>query len=91
MPGILVDGDNHFIVEGPEPPLAIARELARHWSVIRIGGETPAHLAAWRILNRAFREELTWAIAVRGAGEPSPAVRILLEELAARGVELREA
>lgn len=91
MPGILVDGGNHFIVDGPEPSIEIARELARHWAVIRIGGDTPAHLAAWRILNRAFREELTWAVAIAGEGDPSPAVQVLLAELAARGIPLRKA
>ncbi len=32
MPGILVTGDNHFIVRGPKPDPATALSLARHWS-----------------------------------------------------------
>ena len=30
--GILVCGDNHFIVRGPRPSHATALDLARHWS-----------------------------------------------------------
>jgi hypothetical protein len=36
MLGILVIGNNHFIVQGPLPDRDTARELARHWSVIQI-------------------------------------------------------
>jgi hypothetical protein len=88
MVGILVHGDNHFIVRGPKPDRETARELARHWSVIRIGAQTPAALSQWRISTKEFREDLEWAIAVAGEGEPSPAVAQLLAELEARGVQL---
>ncbi len=44
MVGILVHGDNHFIVSGPRPSLKVARELAEHWSIIQIGGTTPPAL-----------------------------------------------
>ena len=91
MPGLLVAGDNHFIVEGPEPTPEMARALVRHWSLIRIGAATPAELAAWSILRRAFREELTWAIVVAEDRACSPAVAELLAELTARGVPIREA
>jgi hypothetical protein len=88
--GILVHGDNHFIVRGPEPDRATALELARHWSVIQIGGSTPAHLEAWRISTREFRENLQWAVVVPGEAEHSSAVVQLLDELRARGITIRE-
>ena len=88
MVGILVHGDNHFIVRGPRPDRATALELVRHWSVIQIDAKAPAHLEAWRISTREFREDLEWAIVVFGAGEASAAVAQLLEELRARGVEI---
>jgi hypothetical protein len=87
MLGILVHGDNHFIVRGPRPSREMALALARHWSVIRIGSSTPPELAGWRISTREFREDLEWAIVVPGGdGETSPAVVQLLNELRARGV-----
>lgn len=88
MTGILVVGDNHFIVEGPKPDRETALELARHWSLITIGSVTPVHLTRWRIINRAFRENLEWAIRVAGDGGPSPAVAQLLAELEARGIRV---
>ncbi len=89
MLGILVHGDNHFIVRGPEPDDTTARALVRHWSLIRIGSTTPPELAAWRISAKEFREDLRWAVVV-GAREASAAVRRLLDELRARGVAIRE-
>jgi hypothetical protein len=89
--GILVVGDNHFIVRGPRPSHATALDLARHWSVIRIGARTPDSLAAWTISTREFRENLEWAIMIAGEGDPSPAVSQLLDELRGRGVEIETA
>jgi len=88
MLGILVHGDNHFIVRGPAPDCATAIALARHWSLIKIGIQTPAALSGWRISTKEFREELQWAVMVPGDGQTSPAVRQLLDELAARGIEI---
>ncbi len=88
MLGILVHGDNHFIVRGPAPDRATATALARHWSLIQIGTETPAALSPWRISNKEFREELQWSVIVPGEGQTSPAVRQLLDELAARGISI---
>jgi hypothetical protein len=88
MVGILVHGDNHFIVRGPRPDRATALGLVRHWSVIRIGAPTPPELAAWRISTREFRENLEWAIAVPAESTISPAVTQLLDELHARGVPI---
>ena len=86
MVGILVHGDNHFIVRGPLPDHDTALALVRHWSVINIGTATPAALDQWQIVMREFRENLEWAVVVPGDSEMSPAVRTLLDELAARGI-----
>jgi hypothetical protein len=90
MVGIIVHGDNHFIVRGPRPDRAMAVALVRHWSLIEIGKQTPETLSAWRISTKEFREDLEWAVAVRGEGEMSTAVRELLEELRGRGVVVEE-
>jgi hypothetical protein len=89
MIGILVCGDNHFIVSGPLPDPAIAQALARYWSLIQIGQTTPASLQGWSIVTRAFREDLSWAVVVPGDGEITPAVAELLKELSARGIAIR--
>jgi hypothetical protein len=90
MIGILVTGDNHFIVSGPPPDRATALALAHHWSIIQIGQETPPSLRSWSIVTRAFRENLEWAVVVPGEGEVTPAVARLLQELSARGIVIRE-
>ncbi len=90
MIGILVCGDNHFIVSGPLPDRATALALARHWSIIQIGQSTPDSLRNWSIVTRAFREDLEWAVVVPGDGEITPAVAQLLKELSARGIAIRE-
>jgi hypothetical protein len=89
MLGILVHGDNHFIVRGPLPGAETARALARYWSVIQIGNPaTPPTLNQWRISSHEFRENLEWAVIVPGDGEISPAVAVLLDELSARGIAI---
>ncbi len=91
MLGILVFGDNHLIVEGPRPEEAQARALKRLWSVIEIGRMTPEELKAWRVVTKAYRENLEWAWVVPGDGEQTTAVRVLLEEMRERGVVVEEA
>jgi hypothetical protein len=86
MVGILVHGDNHFIVRGPLPDRDLALALVRNWSLIQIGATTPPSLDQWKIVNREFRENLEWAVVVPGSGEISSAVTTLLEELRARGI-----
>lgn len=88
--GILVSGDNHFIVRGPLPDRESALALARHWSVIQIGRTTPPGLAGWRISTKEFREDLQWAAIVPGTGETSAAVAQLLGEMAARGIAIQD-
>ena len=89
MLGILVNGDNHFIVRGPLPGRNTALALVKHWSLIRIGTLTPPHLVQWQIVSRAFRENLEWAVIVPGDSEIGPAVATLLEEMSARGIAIQ--
>ena len=91
MVGILVHGDNHFIVRGPLPCRETALALVRHWSVIRIGAATPPELRAWRISTKEFREDLEWAIVAPGDSAHSDAVAQLLGELRSRGVVIHDA
>jgi len=91
MVGILVSGDNHFIVRGPLPDRETALALVGQWSVIQIGATTPPNLSAWRIVTREFRENLEWAVVVGGDGEMSVSVRTLLDELSARGIQIHDA
>jgi hypothetical protein len=88
--GILVHGDNHFIVRGPLPDRATALALVRHWSSIQIGATTPPALHQWSISTREFRENLEWAVSVPGEGVISPAVGQLLAELTARGITIHD-
>jgi hypothetical protein len=88
MVGILVHGDNHFVVRGPLPDREVALALVRHWSLIQIGATTPLLLDQWQIISREFRENLEWAIVVPGDAEISPAVTSLLDELSARGITI---
>jgi len=88
MTGILVHGDNHFIVRGPRPDRAAALGLARHWSIIRIGAATPPGLRAWSIVTKEFRENLQWAVIAPGDDDINPEVARLLAEMRARGVTI---
>jgi hypothetical protein len=88
MVGILVLGNNHFIVRGPFPDRETAMALARHWSFIQIGQTTPIALQPWSISTREVREDLEWAVVIPGDGEVTSAVAQLLEELSARGVAI---
>jgi hypothetical protein len=88
MVGILVHGDNHFIVRGPKPDRETALALVRQWTLIQISETPPGHLAAWQITTREFRENLEWAVVMSDIHDVSPAVTELLDELAARGIQI---
>lgn len=90
MLGILVHGNNHFIVRGPLPGRAAALALARHWSLIQIDRKTPPELEQWCISVKEHRENLAWAVIVPGSGDISPAVSQLLRELSARGILIHD-
>jgi len=87
MQGILVHGSNHFIVRGPLPDRKAARRLARLWEIPELGKPAivPPRLP-WQMVNKAFREDLTWAVVLEGDETASPAVARLLAEMEARGV-----
>jgi hypothetical protein len=86
MVGVLVHGDNHFIVRGPLPDREVAVALVRHWSIINIGATTPPGLHGWRIVSQEFRENLEWAVVLPGDREVSAAVMELLREISDRGI-----
>jgi len=90
MPGILVHGDNHFIVRGPLPDRAQALALVRQWSVIQVGQTTPSSLARWSISSQEFRQNLEWAVIVPGEGQRNREVSQLLGELSARGIAIHD-
>jgi len=90
MVGILVCGDNHFILSGPRPDEENAVAMARHWSIVQIGGENPAKFRQWEIRTKEFRENLEWGVIVPGEKETSAAVLKLLAEISARGIEIRK-
>jgi hypothetical protein len=89
MVGILVHGNNHFILSGPPPDVAAALELVRHWSIIQIGDKKSSRFGLWQIKSKEFRENLEWAVVVPGEAEISPGVAQLLGELSARGMIIR--
>jgi hypothetical protein len=89
MVGILVHGNNHFILSGPSPDETTALALARHWSIIQIGEANSSSFDQWEIESKEFRENLEWAVVVPGDREVSTGVAQLLGELSARGVTIR--
>jgi hypothetical protein len=62
MVGILVHGNNHFILSGPAPDEATALALARHWSIIQIGQAKSSFFGQWQIRSKESRENLEWAV-----------------------------
>ena len=54
MLGILVHGNNHFILSGPMPDEAVALALARHWSIIQIGETKSSSFGQWEIRSKNF-------------------------------------
>jgi hypothetical protein len=89
MVGILVHGNNHFILSGPPPDEVEAVALARHWSMVQIGVPSSASFRAWEIRTKEFRENLQWAAIVPGDGDVSAGVAALLKELAARDIVIQ--
>lgn len=88
MVGILVHGNNHFILSGPRPDEAAALNLARHWSIIQIGAPKSQALDQWQIRAKELRENLEWAVIVPADREISPGASELLAELSARGITI---
>jgi hypothetical protein len=88
--GILVHGNNHFILSGPPPTDASALALARHFSLIQIGKPKSLTFEKWQVRDKEFRENLEWAVVVPGDREPSLGVVQLLDELRARGIAIHK-
>ena len=89
MVGILVHGNNHFILSGPLPDEVMALALVRYWSIIQIGEVKSSSFGQWQIKSKEFRENLEWAVVVPGDRGVFPGVVQLLEELSNRGVAIR--
>jgi hypothetical protein len=89
MLGILVHGNNHFILSGPVPDEANALAMLRHWSIVQIDEAKSSSFGPWQIRSKEFREDLQWALVVPGDRETSPGVAQLLAELSARGVTIQ--
>jgi hypothetical protein len=70
MVGILVHGNNHFILSGPAPDEAIALALARHWSIIQIGETKSPSFGQWEIRSKEFRENLEWVVSLAALQPP---------------------
>jgi hypothetical protein len=86
--GILVHGDNHLILAGPLPAPACARRLAQSLGLSLVLLGAPREQGRWAIRTREYRENLSWAVQLEGGGAPSPAVAVLLDELAGRGIKI---
>ncbi len=84
MVGILVHGNNHFILSGPAPDEATALALVWHLSVIQIGEAKSSSFRQWQIRSKEFRENLEWAVIVPGDREASPGVTRSEESCVAR-------
>jgi hypothetical protein len=89
MVGILVHGNNHFILSGPLPDEAMVLAMVRYWSIIQIGEVKSSSFGQWQIKSKEFRENLEWAVVVPGDRGVSPGVGQLLGELSNRGVAIR--
>jgi hypothetical protein len=66
MVGILVHGNNYFILSGPLPVEAAALALVRHWSIVQIGEAESSSFGRWQIRPKEFRGNLEWAVIVPG-------------------------
>ncbi len=90
--GLLVYGDNHLVLRGPRPAQAEAQEIAAHFGLslaqIRPRLDRSGEFREWRVSLREFREELAWAVVLPAGTARSPAVRQLLDELAARNIAI---
>jgi hypothetical protein len=86
--GILVHGNNHFILSGPTPDETEALRLVWHLSVTQIGEKKLLQHEKWQIRTKEFRENLEWAVVVPGDGEISAGEEQLLKEISTRGVKI---
>jgi hypothetical protein len=60
MVGIVVHGNNHYILSGPVPDHADALALVRHWSIVQIGKAKSSTFGQWQIRSKEFRFAQSW-------------------------------
>lgn len=87
--GLIVFGEDHFLIRGPKPDAAMARYLVRRWifpSIEDLLGTSPPIPAEWQITTSEFRENIEWTMVLSCKQEPTSAVAQLVAEIAARGV-----
>jgi hypothetical protein len=58
MVGILVHGNNDFILSGPLPEEVAALALVRHSSIVQTGETRSSSFGQWQISRKSF--ERTW-------------------------------
>ncbi|WP_031498445.1 hypothetical protein [Bryobacter aggregatus] len=87
--GLIVSGEDHFLVRGPACSVEMARTLVRRWTFLTpedLLGLSPPIPSEWKITTKEFREDIAWAIVLPAATEHTPAVAQLVAELRARGI-----
>jgi hypothetical protein len=92
--GLIVCGDNHFLIRAPQPSAAEARALVRRWtfpSIEDLLGQSLPLPPQFQISTREFRENITWALVLSSSEPHSPAVAQLLSELIQRAVSITNA
>ena len=90
MVGILVHGNNHFILSGPLPDEPTALAWCGTGPSSKLAKRSRRLSGSGRLIrSKEFRENLEWAVIVPGDRETSPGVAQLLGELSARGVTIR--
>ena len=87
--GLIVYGEDHFLIRGPKPDAVMARYLVRRWifpSIEDLLRTSPPIPADWQITTSEFRENIEWTIVLSCDQDPTAAVAQLVSEIAARGV-----
>lgn len=90
--GLIVCGEDHFLIRGVKPDLEMARYLVRRWtfpSVDDVLGLSPPMPSGWRITTKEFREDISWVIVLACSSVVSEAVRQLLID--SGGDEIKQA
>ena len=90
MVGILVHGNNHFILSGAAPSEAQAPALTGHWSLVQIVDRKTTAFGPWEIRGKEFRQNPEWAMMVPGDRHPWKGFAELLAELASRGGRIKK-
>ena len=92
--GIIVFGEDHFLIRGPVPDAQMAAYLVRRWifpSTEDLLGTSPPLPPEWKITSSEFRENIEWAMVLSCPKAHNSSVAELLGELEARGVKIAKA